>query len=65
MNKRVIAMVLFSIAIGAPGCDRDKGPMEKAGETIDETVDKITHPNEGPVEKAGRKVDEAVDDATE
>jgi hypothetical protein len=53
------------VAIGAPGCERDKGAMEKAGEKIDETVDKLTHPNEGPVEKAGRKIDEAVDDAKE
>ena len=37
--------------------------MEKAGEKIDETVDKIAHPNEGPLEKAGRKIDDAVDDA--
>ena len=63
MKKLVIAMVLFSAAMGAPGCER--GRMEKAGEKIDETVDKITHPNEGPVEKAGRKIDEAVDDATD
>ena len=62
MKKLVIATVLFSVAIGTPGCER-KGAMEKAGEKIDETVDKITHPNEGPVEKAGRKIDEAVDDA--
>jgi len=66
MPKRIaIATILFSLAIAAPGCKRDQGPMEKAGEKIDETVDKLTHPNEGPVEKAGRKVDEAVDDATE
>jgi hypothetical protein len=65
MKKLVIATVLLSVAIGAPACERDKGAMEKAGEKIDETVDKLTHPNEGPVEKAGRKVDEAVDDATE
>lgn len=65
MKKLVIAMVLFSMVIGAPGCERDKGPMEKAGEKIDATVDKITHPNEGAVEKAGRKVDEAVDQVNE
>ncbi|HET9063274.1 MAG TPA: hypothetical protein VFO62_08305 [Candidatus Binatia bacterium] len=65
MKKLMIAMVFLSVAIGAPGCERDKGAMEKAGEKIDETVDKLTHPNEGPVEKAGRKVDEAVDDVTE
>ncbi len=65
MKRLAIAMVLFSLAIGAPGCKRDEGPMEKAGEKIDETVDKITHPNEGAIEKAGRKVDEAVDDVKE
>lgn len=65
MKKLMIAMVLLSVAIGAPGCERDKGAMEKTGEKIDETVDKLTHPNEGPVEKAGRKIDEAVDDAKE
>jgi hypothetical protein len=64
MKKIVIAMVLFSVALGAPACER-KGPMEKAGEAIDETVDKVTHPNEGAVEKTGRKIDEAVDDATD
>lgn len=62
MKRLVLTMVLLSLAIGAPGCKRDDGPMEKAGEKIDEAVDKITHPNEGPIEKAGRKVDEAVED---
>ena len=65
MKTLVIAMALLSVAIGTPGCERDKGAMEKAGEAIDESVDKLTHPNEGPVEKAGRKIDEAVDDAKE
>ncbi len=65
MKQLMIAMVVFSVAIGAAGCESNKGTMEKAGEKIDETVDKVTHPNEGAVEKAGRKVDEAVDDAKE
>jgi hypothetical protein len=58
-------MVMFSLAIGAPGCKRDEGAMEKVGEKIDEAVDEITHPNEGPIEKAGRKIDEAVEDVKE
>jgi hypothetical protein len=65
MKRFAIAMVLLALSIGAPGCERDKGTMEKAGEKIDETVDKITHPNEGPLEKAGRKLGEAVDDVKE
>ena len=38
MKRLVLAMVLFSLAIGAPGCKRDDGPMEKTGEKIDEAV---------------------------
>jgi hypothetical protein len=53
------------LALGAvtPGCEREKGPMEKAGEKVDEAVDEVLHPNDGALEKAGRKADEAVDDA--
>ena len=65
MKRLVTATILLLLVIGAPGCKREQGPMEKAGEKIDETVDKITHPDEGALEKAGRKVDEAVEDAKE
>lgn len=60
----VVAMAL-GLAVGAVGCEREKGPMEKAGEKIDEVIDDIAHPNEGPLEEAGRKVDEKVEDAKE
>lgn len=62
MKKLAIAMVVFSVALGSYGCEKEKGPMEKAGEKIDETVDKVLHPDEGALEKAGRKTDEAVED---
>jgi hypothetical protein len=38
------------------GCE--KGPMEKAGQKIDNAVDKVT--GKGPAEKAGEKIDDAV-----
>ena len=65
--KRMMMGMLLAVAASVPlcgslGCD-NKGPMQKAGEKVDETVDKITHPNEGPLEKAGRKTEEALDDA--
>jgi len=64
MRKRIVlTMVLLSLVAAAPGCQREKGTMEKAGEKVDEAVDKVLHPNEGPLEKAGRKVDEAIEDA--
>jgi len=55
---------LAALALAATGCP-EKGPAQKAGEKIDETVDKLTHPNEGTLERAGRKVDEQVEKAKE
>lgn len=57
-----IALVL-GVALGSLGCPEKKGPMEKAGEKVDEAVDEVMNPGEGPLEEAGRKIDEAVDDA--
>ena len=37
------------------GCKSDDGPLEKAGEKLDDAVD-----GDGPVEKAGEKLDKAV-----
>jgi hypothetical protein len=59
------ALIVSLLAPGLLACEREKGPMEKAGEKVDEAVDKVLHPNEGPLEKAGRKTDEAIDDAKE
>ena len=44
------------------GCHRE-GAAERTGRKLDETIDKLKHPDEGPLEKTGRKLDEAVDDA--
>jgi hypothetical protein len=63
MRRTVLAIAIVTLALGTTACPEKKGPMEKAGEKIDETVDKMTHPGEGSVEKAGRKAGEAVDDA--
>ena len=58
------------IAAGLAACEQ-KGPAEKLGEKIDQTVEKgqekvedVTTP-EGPMEKAGKKIDEAVEDTKE
>jgi hypothetical protein len=64
MRRVALALAIAGLALGTAACP-EKGPAQKAGEKIDETVDKLTHPNEGALEKAGRKVDEAVDDAKE
>jgi hypothetical protein len=56
--------VLAAAALAATGCP-EKGPAQKAGEKIDETVDKLTHPNEGGMERGGRKLDEQYEKAKE
>lgn len=65
MRRAALALAIVSLALGTTACPEKKGPMEKAGEKIDETVDKLTHPGEGSMERAGRKAGEAVDDAEE
>jgi hypothetical protein len=44
------------------GCTEKKGPAEKAGEKIDETVDKLKDAVDpkGPAEKTGEKIDKAL-----
>lgn len=59
----VLIGLALMVASGSLAC-REEGALEKAGESVDETIDDVTHPNEGPLEEAGRKVSESVDDAT-
>jgi hypothetical protein len=44
------------------GCTEKKGPAEKVGEKIDETVDKVKDAVDpkGPAEKTGEKIDKAL-----
>jgi hypothetical protein len=49
------------IAMGA-GCEAEKGPAEKAGQSVDNAVQKAkdTISPPGPAEKAGRAVDKTL-----
>jgi hypothetical protein len=51
--------VLFA-TLGVAACDR--GPMQKAGEKIDDITDQDKIIGKGPAEKAGKDVDNAVRD---
>lgn len=64
MRRLALAFVVIALALGSTACP-EKGPAQKAGEAVDETVDKLTHPNEGAIEKAGRKMDDAAEKAKE
>lgn len=52
---------LLPFAASVVSC-REKGPAEKAGESIDKTVEKVKDAVDpkGPGEKAGEKIDKAL-----
>ena len=61
--KGIIAIVAFLMTAGLTACEKE-GPLERAGENVDEAIEKAAdklEPNEGPAEKAGEKIDEAVE----
>jgi len=60
-----LAIVLATGGATLLGGCREKGPAEKAGEKVDNAMEKVEDKLDpkGPVEKAGRKIDKAVDDA--
>ena len=69
MHTRLVSVGLaIVLATGGAtllgGC-REKGPGEKAGEKVDNAMDKLEDKLDpkGPAEKAGRKIDKAIDDA--
>ena len=62
MNLRVIwAALAATAAIGLAACEKE-GPIERAGEEVDEAVDTLKH---GGEESTANKVDDAVDEARE
>lgn len=62
MNMRVIwAALAATAALGLAACEK-KGPLEQAGEEVDEAVDTIKN---GGEESTENKVDDAVDEARE
>jgi hypothetical protein len=64
MKRIALALVIAGLAFGQTACP-EKGTAQKAGEKIDDALDKLKHPNEGPMEKAGRKMDEDYEKAKE
>ncbi|MCF8470295.1 MAG: hypothetical protein K9G30_05890 [Parvibaculum sp.] len=52
-------VILLPMMGGLAACD-DQGPMEEAGEEIDDAVDSSSSMfNDGPMEEAGEDIDEA------
>jgi predicted small lipoprotein YifL len=60
MNIKVLWVAMAATAaIGVAACEK-QGPLEKAGEEVDEAVDTIKN---GGEESTGNKLDDAVDEA--
>lgn len=57
----LIPLCLFPVAASLVSC-KEKGPAEKAGESIDNAAEKMKDAVDpkGPGEKVGEKVDEAL-----
>jgi hypothetical protein len=70
IRTTVLAALALGVALATTGCD-NRGPMEKAGEKVDHTVDTIKNGGHEPVgdsikddvNKARDKVSDKVDDA--
>jgi hypothetical protein len=59
-NKGYLVLVMGALlSAGIAGCEK-KGPIEQAGEEVDEAVDTIKN---GGKESTASKVDDAIDDA--
>lgn len=59
-NKGYLVLVMGALlSAGIAGCEK-KGPIEQAGEEVDEAVDTIKN---GGKESTANKVDDAIDDA--
>jgi outer membrane murein-binding lipoprotein Lpp len=62
MSRTVTSVVLATLvaSLCLAGCQ--KGPMQKAGEKVDEVTGQDKLIGKGPAEKTGRKIDNTVDD---
>lgn len=59
--KMICSALAVTAALGLAACEK-KGPIEQAGEEVDEAVDTIKN---GGEESTASKVDDAVDEARE
>ena len=54
---------LFALSALLVACDSNDGPMEEAGEKVDEAVDSMD--SQGPMEEMGEDLDNAAESAEE
>lgn len=66
MRSRIIAASLIAVGMLA-ACDRNDGPIEQAGEFIDEAMDEMNKPDTlgEALEEAADETADAIDDAAD
>ena len=61
-RQLVTSAVVVALLTGGMLAGCEKGPMQKAGEKLDEVTGQDRLIGKGPAEKTGRKIDNTVDD---
>jgi len=51
----VVALVVGAVSVALPGCQKQEGPVERAGKQVDQTVEKVGQ----QIEKAGENIQDA------
>ncbi len=63
MKRHVVtSAIVAALVAGACLVGCEKGPLQKAGEKVDEVTGQDKLIGKGPAEKTGRKIDNTVDD---
>jgi len=62
ISRTVTSVVLATLVAGLCLAGCEKGPMQKAGEKVDEVTGQDKLMGKGPAEKAGRKIDHTAAD---
>jgi hypothetical protein len=63
MKKLIGVCALVVLALALMGCPEKKGPLEKAGEKMDDAMDDVGDSLENAIETVGDKVENATDEA--
>jgi hypothetical protein len=54
-------LILSAVFFALPGCQKQEGPLEKAGKEVDQAVENLGQPKAGPAEQAGQAIDNAAE----
>jgi predicted small lipoprotein YifL len=64
IREKLLAVTLCALVLAVAACER-KGPVEKAGEKVDHTIDTIKNGGETTADKVQDDIDKARDKAAD